>query len=58
MRTHNRAEKNDDDEAIGGDFFGPCETVVQHVTGEELQEDAKTHAPEHGKGYPVFHRIG
>ncbi len=55
--THRRAPKHDHHQAIGGDLLGPPVGVVQHVAGEELQEDGERHEPEQRQREPVLDGI-
>ncbi|MNV74483.1 hypothetical protein D3C71_1677050 [compost metagenome] len=52
--THGGAQEHHADQAIHRQFFGPGIGVVQHVAGEELQEDQHRHRPEHRQANPVF----
>ena len=43
--------------AVGGDFLGPGETVVEDVAREELGEDRERHGPEQRHGRPVLEGV-
>src|SRR5438552_889806 len=55
--AHRRSQKDHADQAIGRDLLGPGIAVVEDVAGEELQEDAQRHDPEHDERQPVLDRI-
>ena len=55
--AHDRAEEDHHDQAVDGDLLRPGKAVVQHVAGEELQEDAERHAPEDRERHPVLDRV-
>ena len=57
-RTHMiDPKKTTPNQEVDRDFLGPGEAVVEHVAGEELDEDRQRHGPEHELGDPVLDRV-
>ena len=50
-------KKTTPNQEVDRDFLGPGEAVVEHVAGEELDEDRKCHGPEHELGNPILDRV-